>query len=191
DMTVDQGARLQRLIDELLLVAAAEHSTVQLENAEFELDELLASIVSTVSEPIREQVHWSAEPGSVVTDRSTLERIMLNLVENAGKYAPESAIELLAARRDDAVEFTVVDHGPGIPAEDRERVFERFVQLDQSSTRRQGGTGLGLHLCRQLAEVVGGRMAVTETPGGGCTFSLFVPVSSPGGMPPGGPGDGV
>jgi K+-sensing histidine kinase KdpD len=175
DMTVDQGARLQRLIDKLLLVAAAEHSTVQLEQAEFELDELLASIVSTVSEPIREHVHWSAEPGSVVTDRSTLERIMLNLVENAGKYAPERAIELRAGRNDDVVEFSVVDHGPGIPAADRERVFERFVQLDQSSTRRQGGTGLGLHLCRQLTELVEGNLTLEETPGGGCTFVLRVP----------------
>jgi K+-sensing histidine kinase KdpD len=178
DMTVDQGGRLQRLIDELLLVAAAEHSTVQLEQAEFELDELLASIVSTVSEPIRDQVHWSAAPGSVVTDRSTLERIMLNLVENAGKYAPESTIELLAAHRDDTVEFSVVDHGPGIPAEDRERVFERFVQLDQSSTRRQGGTGLGLHLCRQLTDLIDGELTLGETPGGGCTFMLRVPVGA-------------
>ena len=175
DMTVDQGGRLQRLIDELLLVAAAEHSTVQLESAEFELDELLASIVSTVSEPIREHVQWNAEPGSVVTDRSTLERIMLNLVENAGKYAPDSAIELLAGRTNDVVEFRVVDHGPGIPPEDRERVFERFVQLDQSSTRRQGGTGLGLHLCRQLTELIDGELGLDETPGGGCTFTLRVP----------------
>jgi two-component system sensor histidine kinase KdpD len=128
-----------------------------------------------VSEPVRAQVHWNAAPGSVVLDRSTLERIMLNLVENSGKYAPESAIELLAAHRDDAVEFRVVDHGPGIPAEDRERVFERFVQLDQSSTRRQGGTGLGLHLCRQLTDLIDGELTLGETPGGGCTFMLRVP----------------
>jgi two-component system OmpR family sensor kinase len=78
---------------------------------------------------------------------------------------------------DDDVIFTIVDHGPGIPGEDRERVFERFVQLDQSSTRRQGGTGLGLHLCRQLAEVIDASLALTETPGGGCTFTLRMPVA--------------
>ena len=69
----------------------------------------------------------------------------------------------------------MIDHGPGIPAADRERVFERFVQLDQSSTRRQGGTGLGLHLSRQLAELIGATLNISETPGGGCTFTLDVP----------------
>jgi signal transduction histidine kinase len=71
----------------------------------------------------------------------------------------------------------VIDHGPGIPLADRERVFERFVQLDQSSTRRQGGTGLGLHLSRQLAELLGATLELSETPGGGCTFTLDLPLS--------------
>ena len=56
-------------------------------------------------------------------------------------------------------------------------MFERFVQLDQSSTRRQGGTGLGLHLCRQLTELLAGELSLGETPGGGCTFTLTVPVA--------------
>jgi signal transduction histidine kinase len=73
------------------------------------------------------------------------------------------------------MQFSVVDHGPGIPLADRARVFEQFVQLDQSSTRRQGGTGLGLHLCRQLAQLIDGEMDLRETPGGGCTFTLTVP----------------
>jgi signal transduction histidine kinase len=106
-----------------------------------------------------------------------LERILLNLVENAAKYAPDGPIELHAGVSGDVVTLAVVDHGPGIPPEDRERVFERFVQLDQSSTRRQGGTGLGLHLCRQLADVIGADLAVSETPNGGCTFTLSVPLA--------------
>lgn len=67
------------------------------------------------------------------------------------------------------------DHGPGIPAGDRQRVFEPIVQLDQSSTRRQGGTGLGLHLCNQLAELLNGRLDLAETPGGRCRFTLVIP----------------
>ena len=87
------------------------------------------------------------------------------------------------ARRDgDDVCFRVRDHGPGIPADEAPRVFERFVQLDQSSTRRQGGTGLGLHLCKQLAQLLDGHIALEETSGGGCTFSLRIPVSRP--VPP-------
>ena len=69
----------------------------------------------------------------------------------------------------------VIDRGPGIPAAARHRVFERFSQLDQSSTRAQGGTGLGLFICRRLAEQVGARLELSATAGGGCTFTLFLP----------------
>jgi signal transduction histidine kinase len=72
------------------------------------------------------------------------------------------------------VVFFVTDHGPGIAPSDRERVFERFVQLDQSLTRSRGGLGLGLYLCKQLAEVLDGELVLTETPGGGCSFCLAV-----------------
>jgi len=72
------------------------------------------------------------------------------------------------------VVFFVTDHGPGIAPNDRERVFERFVQLDQSLTRSRGGLGLGLYLCKQLAEVLDGELVLTETPGGGSSFCLAV-----------------
>ena len=178
-MTIDQGQRLQRLIDELLLVAAAEHSEVPVDAETVDVAELLGAVATGVSAPTREFVERHCESGPIVADRSKLERILLNLVENAGKYALGSRIELTARPAGDNVRFAVVDHGPGIPHEDRERVFERFVQLDQSSTRRQGGTGLGLHLCRQLAEVIDAALALTETPGGGCTFTLTVPRGTP------------
>jgi signal transduction histidine kinase len=180
DMTVDQGARLQRLIDELLLVAAAEHSEVQLQCEPVEISDLYASIAAATAASIGpDRLVWAANgAGRVVSDPSKIERILLNLVENAAKYARDEPIELQAARVGDEVRLSVVDHGPGIPERDRERVFERFVQLDQSSTRRQGGTGLGLHLCRQLAELVDGRMSLDETPGGGCTFALTIPCTA-------------
>jgi len=178
EMTVDQGGRLQRLIDELLLVAAAEHSNVQLQSEAIEIAALFASVAADTTASIGSgRLVWEAdEVGTVVSDPSKIERVLLNLVENAAKYAPDAPIEMRATRADGELQLSVVDHGPGIPAADRTRVFERFVQLDQSSTRRQGGTGLGLHLCCQLAELVGGRMTVDETPGGGCTFSLTIPI---------------
>jgi two-component system sensor histidine kinase KdpD len=189
DMAVDQGGRLQRLIDELLLVAAAEHAEVQLQSERVEIDDLIGSIVSATAGSAGGRLVTSndtaspaagsddEQPGSVVCDPSKVERILINLVENAAKYAPDAPIELRAELVAGDVRFAVVDHGPGIPERDRERVFEQFVQLDQSSTRRQGGTGLGLHLCRQLAELVDGQLALDETPGGGCTFSLTIPAT--------------
>ena len=179
-MTVEQGARLQRLIDELLLVAAAEHANVQLHAERIEIAELFATVAASCSPAADSgRLAWSTNGvDCVVSDPSKIERVLLNLVENAAKYAPGAPIELGAERLGGEVVLSVVDHGPGIPACDRERVFERFVQLDQSSTRRQGGTGLGLHLCKQLADLVDGRMALDETPGGGCTFSLTIPGDS-------------
>ena len=185
-MTVEQGARLQRLIDELLLVAAAEHSNVQLQCEPIDIAELFASVTAAGAASLGsgDVVCSTNGIGSVVSDPSKIERVLLNLVENAAKYAPGAPIELRAERTGTELTLSVVDHGPGIPACDRERVFERFVQLDQSSTRRQGGTGLGLHLCKQLADLVDGHMALAETPGGGCTFSLTIPADSTRGVEP-------
>ena len=178
-MTVEQGGRLQRLIDELLLVAAAEHSNVQMHNEEIGIADLFASIGADTVASTGGRLESSGDiTRTVVSDRSKIERVLCNLVENAAKYAPAGPIELHAACAGDDLRLSVVDHGPGIPARERERVFERFVQLDQSSTRRQGGTGLGLHLCRQLAELVDGHMTLEETPGGGCTFTLTIPAAA-------------
>jgi signal transduction histidine kinase len=179
DMTVDQGGRLQRLIEELLLVAAAEHSDVPLETTAVDVGTLFKTIDAATASLTRGRVITSAHTGcEIVTDQSKLERILSNLVENAAKYAPDGAIELRAIPAGHDLQFQVVDHGPGIPSAEAERVFERFVQLDQSSTRRQGGTGLGLHLCRQLAELIDGRLALSATPGGGCTFTLTIPAAA-------------
>ena len=180
DMTVDQGRRLQRLIDELLLVAAAEHSTVPLERACVDVQTVLANVAAATG-PLsgNRLVCNTGDPIEVLTDETKLERILTNLVENAAKYAPDGPIELSASSDGVVARFSVCDHGPGIPDADRARVFERFVQLDQSSTRRQGGTGLGLHLCRQLAHALNGDIELGATPGGGCTFTVTIPVDAP------------
>ena len=174
-MTVDQGGRLQRLIDELLLVAAAEHSDVQLQREAIEIADLFASVASAAATTgrrlacgLRHRRHGGFRPleGRAHPPQPRRER---------GEVRARGADRAPRVAAGTEVCLAVVDHGPGIPEADRERVFERFVQLDQSSTRRQGGTGLGLHLCRQLAELVDCRITLAETPGGGCTFTLSMP----------------
>ena len=112
--------------------------------------------------------------GQIRTDEHKLQRILVNLIENAAKYAPDGPIEIEVMAAGARVLFFVIDHGPGIGTADRDRVFERFVQLNQTLTRSQGGLGLGLYLCRQLATVLDGELVLTETPGGGCSFCLAV-----------------
>ena len=175
DASIEQGNRLQRLIDELLLVAAAEHEESEAVCIETEISPLVGEIERELrpSSGGRLEVRIDPGVGRVIADPSRLRQILLNLVDNASKYAPEGAIELLVTTNGRDVSFAVVDHGPGIPEADR-RVFEQFVQLDQSSTRRQGGTGLGLYLCRQLATLLSGTLTLGEAAGGGCCFTLTI-----------------
>jgi signal transduction histidine kinase len=181
---IDQGGRLQRLIEDLLLVAAVEQGQVTCELTTIRADELADQLLADLPHELRERVHAQSTAGDATftSDRNRLRQIIVNLAENAGKYAPSGPIEINLTANEVAFSVAVLDHGPGIPAHDRERVFERFVQLDQSSTRRHGGTGLGLFLCRQLATQLGGTLKLEDTRHGGCTFTLTLPrVPRPGG----------
>jgi signal transduction histidine kinase len=101
--------------------------------------------------------------------------VFLNLLENAAKYAPGSAVEAVARGRGERVEISIVDHGEGVPPDQRDRVFERFTQLEGSATRTRGGTGLGLNIVRGLTEAMRGSVVLEETPGGGATFIVTLP----------------
>ncbi len=114
----------------------------------------------------------------VEADRDHLSRILINLIENAAKYAPGSPVEVYAWERNSRGFIAVVDHGPGIPVDQRDRVFERFTQVDQSDTRSRGGTGLGLSIVKSLSEVMGGSVRIETTEGGGATFVVDFPITS-------------
>jgi len=112
----------------------------------------------------------------VSLDRVELGEILANLVDNALKYSPDGApVELGAAALDGELRLWVRDQGIGIAPGDRERVFERFFQVDQSSTRRYGGVGLGLYLVQELTTAMGGRVKLDSEPGMGSTFTVAFP----------------
>jgi len=173
---VDYGERLSRVIEELLLVAAAEQSTTSVRATDIDLGAFIQRVVKETSVVTEGRVVATVRPvtGSVRTDEQKLHRVLVNLIENAGKYAPEGPIEIEVMAAGARVVFFVTDHGPGIAREDRDRVFDRFVQLDQSLTRSQGGLGLGLYLCRQLAQILDGELVLSDAPGGGSSFCLVV-----------------
>jgi signal transduction histidine kinase len=176
ELGASQGARLRSLIEDLLLVAAAEHQAVRVEHDSIDPAALLTAVVTDLPHESRDRVRSSiGHVGALLSDRDKLHRILLNLVDNARKYAPSGPIDVEVARDAGTVRFTVDDRGPGIRPEDRERIFERFVQLDGSTTREQGGTGLGLHLCRELADMLGGTLSVGDSPTGGARFTLVLP----------------
>jgi len=109
----------------------------------------------------------------VLADPGALEQVLTNFVENAIKYSPEgSRIELRARAGVRLVRLEVHDDGPGVPLGDRDRVFERFYRVDKGRSRQMGGTGLGLSIVRHLAQAMGGRVGVGESPLGGSCFWL-------------------
>jgi signal transduction histidine kinase len=171
-----QAGRLQRLIDDLLVVSRIDRGAIPVHLEAIPVKQAFDEVKRVVSiEPT-----FTIEPEDLVVeaDRDHLSRILINLVENAAKYASNSAVELYAWERPSKAVLAVVDHGPGIPEYEKERVFERFTQIDQSDTRSKGGTGLGLSIVKSLAEVMHGAVRVESTEGGGATFVVELPLAA-------------
>ena len=111
----------------------------------------------------------------VRADPVRVERVLLNLMENAAKYSPEdSRITVTGRTEDDFVVISVADHGIGISEDDQTRIFERFQRLE-TSQRRAKGIGLGLVVCKRLVEAQGGWIRVDSKLGRGSTFSFALP----------------
>jgi K+-sensing histidine kinase KdpD len=171
-----QAGRLQRLIEDLLVVSRIDRGAIPVHPEMVDVKEMFDEVNRVVSiEP-----SMTVEPPNlaVMADRDHFSRILINLVENAAKYAPDSPVELYAWQKNNRAMIAVVDHGPGIPDGERDSIFERFTQLDQSDTRSRGGTGLGLSIVKSLTEVMQGSVRVEATEGGGATFVLDLPAAT-------------
>jgi signal transduction histidine kinase len=181
-----QAGRLQRLIEDLLVVSRIDRGAIPVHPEVVEVKEIFDEVNRVVTiEPTA-----TVEPANlaVYADRDHFQRVLINLVENAAKYAPDSPVELYAWQIGTRAIMAVVDHGPGIPESARESIFERFTQLDQSDTRSRGGTGLGLSIVKSLTEVMQGSVRVENTEGGGATFLVDLPAAnSPAEIPSAGP----
>ena len=173
-----QAGRLQRLIEDLLIVSRLERNAVPIQLEKVVLETFLADVVGALQIA---QVQIDVEPAdlTVLSDPDHLDRIFLNLLENAVKYAPDSPVEVKAIALANRVEVSVIDHGFGIPAGQRERIFHRFTQLEGSATRTRGGTGLGLNIVKGLAEAMKGGVEMRDTSGGGATFVVTLPRTAP------------
>ncbi len=112
----------------------------------------------------------------LLSDPVKLHQIVSNLVDNALKYSPPgSTVTIRGVRRGSDVVVLVQDDGGGIPPEQQDRIFDRFYQVDQSSTRSVGGTGLGLYICRKLADALGGSLTLERSDESGSVFAVSIP----------------
>lgn len=169
-----QAGRLQRLIEDLLMVSRIDRQSVPVATESIKLLPYLHDVTSTVS---HDGLTISVEPSDLIitADPDHLGRVFINLVENARKYAPDSPVEIIARSVRSRVDIDVVDHGDGIPYDQQTRIFDRFTQIERSDTRTRGGTGLGLSIVKGLVEAMGGQVSVSDTPGGGATFTVSLP----------------
>jgi signal transduction histidine kinase len=169
-----QSRRLRRLVEDLLVVSMPDSGDrPRLEDVRLDVlvDQVLEDLGADDGHLVEVDLPASLAP--VRSDADRLHQILANLVGNARKYAPAgSTITVRARPGRSTTDVLVADQGPGVPREARERIFERFYQVDQSSTRPAGGIGLGLYLCRRLAATIGAEVALERSGPDGSVFAV-------------------
>ena len=168
-----------RLVDDLLLLARLDAGvpprTSVVDVAEVVREVLDGPTAAAASAP---EVVLELAPADVRVDRDGLGRVVRNLVDNARRHAATRVT--VTVRPGDPVELVVDDDGPGIPDEERERVFDRFFRLDSPRSRDAGGSGLGLALVRELVASAGGTVSAERSPAGGARLRVRLPPAEPG-----------
>ncbi|HLH05268.1 MAG TPA: PAS domain-containing protein [Bryobacteraceae bacterium] len=174
------GSTLLTLINDILDLSKIESGRFELEQTDFALEDTIERTMELVVPRAKaKQISAAAriEPGTCTAlsgDPARLQQILLNLLGNAVKFTSQGGVTLEVRQRpaESAVhlEFTVIDTGVGIPADKLASIFEDFTQAESSTTRRFGGTGLGLGIARRLIHRMGGQISVESTPGAGSTF---------------------
>jgi signal transduction histidine kinase len=176
-----QGERLLRLVENLLTTARLESDELTISLGRVLFEDLCREVVEGLAtESVRIKVNVPNDLPVLHTDRQLLGRIMSNLLDNALKYSPDGTpCELGARAEGDGLAFWVRDEGIGIDPAELNRIFDRFYQVDSSTTRKFRGAGLGLSMVRDLVGHLGGRIEVDSTPGAGSSFTVHLPGTVP------------
>jgi len=180
---IRQGAHaLTELVNDLLDLAKVEAGKITVRPIEFEVESMFGALRGMlrpllVSESLRLVFEPADGLPTLYTDEGKVSQILRNFISNALKFTESGEVRVTATFRpeEDAVSFEVTDTGIGISAEDQERIFEEFTQVENPLQHRVKGTGLGLPLSRKLAELLGGRVTVSSTVGVGSTFCAVIP----------------
>lgn len=185
DIIERQANRLTLLIDDLLLLARLDSGRVELHLTEVLLRDAVGEALDDAALVARARsvVLENAVPAEAVAwaDPGRLRQVLTNLIDNAIKYGREAGHVVVGGcvLERGRVELSVRDDGPGIPAEARSRIFERFYRVDKARSREQGGTGLGLAIVKNVVQAHGGDIHVESTPGQGTTFRITLPAAKP------------
>lgn len=167
--------RMGALIDDLLLLARLDERRDSAPEGAVDLDDIAQAEVGRWRSEERVTVRYAGTPSRARSTESTVQRIVRNLVDNAIRHAERQVLVTTSTDGAGATLLSVDDDGPGIDPAERERVFDRFVRLDESRSRVEGGFGLGLAIVRELARSSGGDVRVEDSPLGGARFAVSLP----------------
>ena len=181
DIIEHEMTRLSRIVDDMFTMARADAGSYPVRQMPMYLDEVFDEVVraSRVVASTRQITiaDTAARPASFTGDEDLIRRLILNVLDNAVRYAPSnSVIRIALDRAADRYAISISDDGPGIPAEVQPRIFERFYRVDASRSRPDGGAGLGLALARWIARVHGGDVVLASSSSLGSTFVITLPV---------------
>ena len=181
-LIADESERLGRIVNEILLANQLDAGRLDLESEPFDADDLVERVVEATRMHAPPTVTIAVEAPEnvpqVAADADKVRQVLVNLVENAIKYSPEGGrVEVGMEERDGFLRFRVRDEGLGVQPEDQERIFEKFYRADPQMTRGVGGTGLGLYICRELVDRMGGRIWVEPNGGKGSMFVFELPTA--------------
>jgi signal transduction histidine kinase len=170
EMIAAQATRLAHVTEAVLLARSLDRGDLRVEHEPLDVDAVVRETARAHSPEAELVLHG----GEAVGDRDRVEQVLVNLLDNAAKYGG-GRILVSTEAGDGVVRVTVADGGPGLAADEQERVFEKFFRADPQLARHPGGTGLGLYICKELVERMGGRIGVASKPGSGATFWFDLP----------------
>ena len=182
----ENSRHLLNLVNNTIDVAKLESGHFSLSYDEVDLVDVIQSITAAVGPlaskngiEIRKSI--ASDTPIIYSDSEALRKVFMNIVGNALKFSREdSRVFIEVAPEGDVVRVSVRDEGIGIPADQQERIFERFEQAGDGKSGRSAGSGLGLFLAKSLVERLGGSIMLESAPGAGSTFSVLLPVAAPG-----------
>ena len=178
EMIGAQGTRLTQITEEVLLANRLDRGDLRIDSERVDLSELVSHAVETMRHDAPESISLSVANGAAeaIGDRDRIEQVLVNLIDNAVKYSPdggEVVVSTVAAAA--SVRVEVADQGIGIAPAEQEAVFEKFYRGDPQHRAVPGGTGLGLYICRELVQRMGGTIGVRSRAGEGSTFWFDLP----------------
>jgi signal transduction histidine kinase len=174
EAVLEESLRMQRLVEQLLLLTRADEGVAVRTPREVDLDDLALTEARRVGRTGLRVDTSAVQAARVRGDETSLAQVVRNLVDNAARHA-SAGIAISVHEDGSTVELAVDDDGPGIPEDQRERVFERFVRLDEARARDAGGSGLGLAIVQQIVLAHAGTVAVSSSGLGGARFVVRLP----------------